>query len=54
VRALGLAHYWGQLLDSGKAKTPADIARLEEIEVTRVRETLRLINPDWPLTSSTR
>ena len=42
MRALGLAHYWRQLLDSGKTKTPADIARLEGIEVTRVREILRL------------
>jgi hypothetical protein len=33
VRALGLAHYWQTLLDSGKAKTPADIARLEAMNV---------------------
>ena len=42
VRALGLAHYWQTLLDSGKAKTPADIARLEAMNVVQVRETLRL------------
>lgn len=42
VRALGLAHYWWRLLDGGKAKTPADIARLEGMDVTRVREISRL------------
>ena len=42
VRALGLAHYWQTLLDSGKAKTTTDIARLEGMDVTRVREILRL------------
>jgi hypothetical protein len=42
VRALGLAHYWSQLLDAGKAKTPADIARLEAMNVVQVREILRL------------
>lgn len=42
VRALGLAHYWQTLLDSGKAKTPADIARLEAMNVVQVREILRL------------
>jgi hypothetical protein len=42
VRALGLAHYWQTLLDSGKVKTPADIARLEAMNV-QVREILRLI-----------
>jgi hypothetical protein len=33
VRALGLAHYWSQVLDGGKAKTPADIARLEAMNI---------------------
>jgi len=42
VRALGLAHYWSELIDSGKAKTPADIARLEAMNVVQVREILRL------------
>jgi hypothetical protein len=42
VRALGLAHYWQTLLDSGKARTPADIARLEAMNVVQVREILRL------------
>lgn len=42
VRTLGLAHHWQELMDSGKAKTPADIARLEGMDVTRVREILRL------------
>jgi hypothetical protein len=42
VRALALAHYWSQLLDAGKAKMPADIARLEAMNVGQVREILRL------------
>jgi hypothetical protein len=42
VRALGLAHHWQALLHTGKAKTPADIARLEALNVVQVREILRL------------
>lgn len=42
VRALGLAHFWSQLLDAGKARTLADIARLEAMNVVQVREILRL------------
>lgn len=42
VRALGLSHFWSQLLDTGKAKTSADIARLEAMNVVQVREILRL------------
>jgi hypothetical protein len=42
VRALGIAHYWSQVLDAGKAKTPADIARLEAMNIVQVREILRL------------
>lgn len=42
VKALGLAHYWQSLLDSGKMATPADISREEGLDVTRVRELIRL------------
>lgn len=42
IKALGLAHYWQSLLDAGKVATPADIAREEELDVTRVRLLLRL------------
>jgi hypothetical protein len=42
VRALGLAHHWQVLLDSGKVQSPADVARLEGTDVTRVRQILRL------------
>jgi len=42
VRALGLAHYWQLLLDEGRAKTIADIAAAEGIDVTQARRLLRL------------
>ena len=42
LRALGLAHYWQQLLDDGRVQTISDIARLEEMDVTQVRRLLRL------------
>ena len=43
VRALGLAHYWQQLLDDGKVQTITDIAQMEGIDVTQVRRLLRLV-----------
>ena len=42
IRALGLAHYWQRLLDEGRAKTIADIAAAESIDVTQARRVLRL------------
>ena len=42
IRALGLAHFWQQLLDEGRAKTIADIAAAEGIDVTQARRVLRL------------
>jgi hypothetical protein len=42
IRALGLAHYWQSLLESGMVNSPAEIAQQESIDVTRVREILRL------------
>jgi hypothetical protein len=42
VKALALAHYWTQLIDSGAAADARDIAQREELDVTRVREIMRL------------
>ncbi len=42
IRALGLAHFWQRLLDEGRAKTIADIAAAEGIDVTQARRLLRL------------
>ena len=42
IRALGLAHFWQRLLDEGRAKTIADIAAAESIDVTQARRLLRL------------
>ena len=42
IRALGLAHFWQRLLDEGRAKTIADIAAAESIDVTQARRVLRL------------
>ncbi|MCC7006380.1 MAG: hypothetical protein IT497_07030 [Ottowia sp.] len=43
VKALGLAHYWQSLLDSGKFKTLTEIAITEGTHVTQVRRLMRLI-----------
>ena len=43
IRALGLAHYWQRLLDEGKVCTIADIAQMEDVDVTQVRRLLRLV-----------
>ncbi|MFC7422092.1 hypothetical protein ACFQNF_19720 [Iodobacter arcticus] len=42
IRALGRAFYWQKLLDSNKVKTPAEIAKLEALDVSYVRRLLRL------------
>ncbi len=36
------AHFWQRLLDEGRAKTIADIAAAEGIDVTQARRVLRL------------
>lgn len=48
IKALGQAHFWTTLLESGKVASPADVAQLESMDVTRVRELLRLtlLSPD--------
>jgi hypothetical protein len=43
LRALGLAHHWQQLLDSGRVGNVGDIAALEGVNVTHVRRLLRLV-----------
>lgn len=43
IKALGLAHYWQQLLDEGKLVSVADVAQREGIDVTQVRRLLRLV-----------
>jgi hypothetical protein len=43
LRALGLAHHWQQLLDTGKVGSVGDIADLEGVNVTHVRRLLRLV-----------
>nr|SPS06265.1 Bacteriophage protein [Candidatus Nitrotoga fabula] len=42
IRALGLAHHWQKLLDSGKFATIAEIANAEGLDVTQVRRVMRL------------
>lgn len=42
VRALGLAHHWQQLLDSGRYQSLRDIAAAEGIDVGRASKILRL------------
>lgn len=42
VRALGLAHHWQELLDSGRYQRLRDIAEAEGIDVGRVSRILRL------------
>jgi hypothetical protein len=43
LRALGLAHYWNQLLERGKYRSLTEIAALEGVNVTHVRRLLRLV-----------
>jgi hypothetical protein len=42
LRALGLAHYWQQLLDDGKFRSITEIAAAEGIDLGRVSRMLRL------------
>jgi hypothetical protein len=42
IRALGLAHYWQQLLDDRKFRSIAEIAAAEGMNVGRVSRILRL------------
>jgi hypothetical protein len=40
---IGAGAHWQKLLDDGKVQTIADIARMEDIDVTQVRQLLRLV-----------
>ena len=42
IRALGLAHYWQQLLDDGKFRSIREIAAAERMDVGRVSRLFRL------------
>ena len=42
MRALGLAHHWQKLLDSGKFATIAEITKAEGLDATQVRRVMRL------------
>lgn len=42
VKALGLAHYWQSLLDSGKFKTLTEIAAAEGMDLARVSRIIGL------------
>lgn len=42
MRALGLAYHWQRLLDEGRAASVADIAKAEGMDVTQVRQVIRL------------
>lgn len=42
MRALGLAHHWQRLLDEQRVASVADIAQVEDMDVTQVRRVLRL------------
>ncbi len=51
LKALALAHYWGKQIDDGVVTDAGEIARREQMDVTRVREILRLVIID-PQTAS--
>lgn len=42
MKALGLAHYWQSLLDSGKFKTLTEIAKAEGMDLARISRIINL------------
>ena len=42
IRALGLAHYWQQLLDEGKYRSLTEIAAVEGIDLSQTSRTTQL------------
>lgn len=42
MRALGLAHHWQRLLDERRARSVAEIAEAEGVDVTHIRRLMRL------------
>ncbi len=43
LKAVALAHYWDKQIDEGVVSDANDIAQRERMEITRVREVLRLV-----------
>ncbi len=43
LKALALAHYWDKQIDQGVVADANEIAQRERMEITRVREVLRLV-----------
>ena len=43
LKALALAHYWDKQIDDGVVADASEIAQREQMEITRVREVLRLV-----------
>lgn len=52
LKALALAHYWDKQIDDGVVADASEIARREQMEVTRVREVLRLVILDPQITQA--
>lgn len=43
LKALALAHYWDKQIDDGVVADASEIGQREQMEITRVREVLRLV-----------
>ena len=50
LKAVALAHYWDKQIDDGVVSDANDIAQRERMEITRVREVLRLVILDPQIT----
>ena len=46
IRALGLAHYWQQLLQQGKFRSLTEIAAAEQMDLGQVSKIARLVHLD--------
>lgn len=52
LKALALAHYWDMQIADGSVADASEIAQREKMEVTRVREVLRLVILDPQITQA--
>lgn len=52
LKALALAHYWDKQIADGSVAGASEIAQREKMEVTRVREVLRLVILDPQITQA--
>lgn len=52
LKALALAHYWESQIDDGVVADAREIAQREQMEITRVREVLRLVILDPHITQA--